>query len=117
MDLCDKELELNEQFIVMETGGMKGLRKEMLKPELHTYLKKGFKINNIQSEYGMTELLSQAYSLQNGLFQNPPWMKFLIREINAFDPSKTLGEVLAQAPEAGSTKTIGSVVTITVNKN
>lgn len=82
MDLCDKELELSEQFIVMETGGMKGSRKEMLKPELHKYLKKGFKINNIQSEYGMTELLSQAYSLQNGLFQNPPWMKFLIREID-----------------------------------
>lgn len=86
MDLCDKEIELSEQFIVMETGGMKGLRKEMLKSELHKYLKKGFKINNIHSEYGMTELLSQAYSLQNGLFQTPPWMKFLIREID--DPLK-----------------------------
>lgn len=82
MDLCDKAITLNENFVVMETGGMKGTRKELLKPELHTYLKNGFKINNIHSEYGMTELLSQAYSTGNGLFQTPPWMRFLIREVD-----------------------------------
>lgn len=82
LDLCDKELALNENFIVMETGGMKGTRKELLKPELHAYLKKGFQINTIHSEYGMTELLSQAYSKQDGLFQSPPWMRCLTREVN-----------------------------------
>lgn len=86
MDLRDKGIELNENFIVMETGGMKGTRKELLKSELHAYLRTGFKINNIHSEYGMTELLSQAYSLGNEEFVSPPWMKFLIREVN--DPLK-----------------------------
>ncbi|MEO6301761.1 MAG: acyl transferase [Bacteroidia bacterium] len=86
MDLCDIGISLTDNFIVMETGGMKGTRKEMLKPELHTYLKNGLKINNIHSEYGMTELLSQAYSLENTEFSSPPWMKFLIRETD--DPLK-----------------------------
>lgn len=81
MDLADLNIELDEHFIVMETGGMKGTRKELLKEELHAYLKKGFKIKNIHSEYGMTELLSQAYSLGEGKFQTPAWMKFLIREV------------------------------------
>lgn len=82
MDLCDKHISLNENFIVMETGGMKGRRKELLKPELHGYLKNGFQINPIHSEYGMTELLSQAYSTGNGVFQSPPWLKFLVREVD-----------------------------------
>ncbi|MBL7921294.1 MAG: acyl transferase [Bacteroidia bacterium] len=86
MDLCDKGIHLGENFIVMETGGMKGTREELLKPELHSYLKSGFKINIIHSEYGMTELLSQAYSLGNEEFLAPPWMKFLIREVD--DPLK-----------------------------
>jgi phenylacetate-coenzyme A ligase PaaK-like adenylate-forming protein len=86
MDLCDRNIYLNESFTVIETGGMKGTRKELLKPELHAYLKNGFKINSIHSEYGMTELLSQAYSLANGEFESPPWMRFLIREIE--DPLK-----------------------------
>ncbi len=80
MDLADK-IKLNQNFIVMETGGMKGKRKEILKEELHNYLKKGFEINNIHSEYGMTELLSQAYSKGTGKFECPPWMRILIREI------------------------------------
>ena len=66
--------------IVMETGGMKGRRKEMVRAELHEELKKGFGVSEIHSEYGMTELLSQAYSKGNGLFQCPPWMKVLIRD-------------------------------------
>jgi len=80
MDLA-KKIKLNENFIVMETGGMKGKRKELLKEELHDFLKKGFDIKNVHSEYGMTELLSQAYSIGNGKFNAPPWMRFLIREI------------------------------------
>ena len=68
----------------METGGMKGRRKEMLKEELHAILKEKLKIKTITSEYGMTELLSQGYSLENGLFQNPPWMRILTRD--ASDP-------------------------------
>jgi serine/threonine-protein kinase len=62
----------------------------------------------VPSLVGLTEIGAKTVLTQAG---------FLIREINAFDPSKTLGEVLAQAPEAGATKTIGSVVTITINKN
>ncbi|WP_317896585.1 LuxE/PaaK family acyltransferase [Aurantibacillus circumpalustris] len=86
MDLCSHNLQLTDSFIVMETGGMKGARKEMLKPELHAFLKKGFKGNTIHSEYGMTELLSQAYSKKNGLFEAPPWMRFYTREVD--DPLK-----------------------------
>ena len=68
--------------IVMETGGMKGQRKEMVKSELHEKLKIGFGVSKIHSEYGMTELLSQAYSNGEGIFESPPWMKVIIRDIN-----------------------------------
>lgn len=66
--------------IVMETGGMKGRRKEMIREELHSVLRKSFKIDSIHSEYGMTELLSQAYSQGGGIYNTPPWMKILIRD-------------------------------------
>ena len=66
--------------IVMETGGMKGRRKEMIRGELHAILKNAFKVKKIHSEYGMTELLSQAYSHGDGIFHCPPWMKVLIRD-------------------------------------
>jgi phenylacetate-coenzyme A ligase PaaK-like adenylate-forming protein len=82
LDLCELDVELNGDFIVMETGGMKGRRKEMIKEELHKVLKKGLGVDKIHSEYGMTELLSQAYSKENGIFENPPWMRFLIRDID-----------------------------------
>lgn len=82
LDLADLNIELTDNFIVMETGGMKGRRKEMLKEELQLTLKEKFKVFAIHSEYGMTELLSQAYSKQNGIFECPPWMKILIREVN-----------------------------------
>ena len=65
---------------IMETGGMKGRRKEMIREELHASLKKAFSVANIHSEYGMTELLSQAYSQGNGVFTPPPWMKVLTRD-------------------------------------
>ncbi|MCZ4244659.1 acyl transferase [Pedobacter sp. HCMS5-2] len=69
-------------LIVMETGGMKGKRKEMVREELHNQLTKGFGIKSIHSEYGMTELLSQAYSLGDGIFNCPNWMQVLIRDTN-----------------------------------
>ncbi|MGV6860717.1 MAG: LuxE/PaaK family acyltransferase [Putridiphycobacter sp.] len=68
--------------IVMETGGMKGRRKEMPKKDLHNVLKQGFNVSQIHSEYGMTELLSQAYAIDDGKFKTPRWMKILIREYN-----------------------------------
>ncbi|NSW45668.1 MAG: acyl transferase [Bacteroidales bacterium] len=70
-----------ENLIVMETGGMKGKRPEMVRQELHTFLIKALNVTNIHSEYGMTELLSQAYSKREGLFRTPPWMKVLIRDV------------------------------------
>lgn len=82
LDLADMGIELTGDFIVMETGGMKGRRKELLKEELHQYLKQKLSISSIHSEYGMTELLSQAYSKQEGMFQCSPWMKVLIRDMN-----------------------------------
>ncbi|AJR02627.1 LuxE/PaaK family acyltransferase [Siansivirga zeaxanthinifaciens] len=66
--------------IIMETGGMKGRRKELIREELHAQLKVGFGVNTIHSEYGMTELLSQAYSQGNGIFKCPDWMRVLVRD-------------------------------------
>jgi len=70
------------ELIIMETGGMKGRRKEMIREEIHALLCEKFKVPKIHSEYGMTELLSQGYSLGDGIFQTPPWMRILIRETN-----------------------------------
>lgn len=81
IDLCDLQPQLGEHCIVMETGGMKGRRAEWTKKQLHEYLKKGFGTESIHSEYGMTELLSQAYSKGGNQFQCPPWMRVFIREI------------------------------------
>ena len=82
-------LDFAEQFplqlkhtVIIETGGMKGRRKEMIREDLHATLKKAFGIENIHSEYGMTELLSQAYSKGNGRFYAPSWMKVAACEIN-----------------------------------
>ncbi len=66
--------------IFMETGGMKGRRKEIIRRELHEILKSSFNLSSVHSEYGMTELLSQAYSYGDGVFYTPPWMKILIRD-------------------------------------
>lgn len=80
-------LDLAEQFpmplkstIIMETGGMKGRRKELIREELHLILTKAFGVQTIHSEYGMTELLSQGYSQGHGIFRSPPWMKILTRD-------------------------------------
>ena len=69
-----------KNLIVIETGGMKGKNKEISRDELHVKLKKCFGTNNIHSEYGMTELFSQGYSIKNGVFENPPWMKLFVRD-------------------------------------
>lgn len=93
LDLAEKLSPHSIKFpnlIVMETGGMKGKRKEMVREELHSILCNGFGVNAIHSEYGMTELLSQAYSKGNGIFECPPWMKILIRDAN--DPFTILPE-------------------------
>lgn len=74
--------------IIMETGGMKGRREELTRPEVHRILSNAFKLSNIHSEYGMTELLSQAYSKGNGIFQCVPWMKVLMRDI--YDPMEVI---------------------------
>ncbi|WP_347923870.1 acyl transferase [Pontimicrobium sp. SW4] len=80
LDFVEKyQLKLNNT-IIMETGGMKGKRKELIRIELHDVLKQGFGVDNIHSEYGMTELLSQAYSKGNSLFKPPPWMIVLTRD-------------------------------------
>jgi len=76
------------ELIVMETGGMKGKRKEMVREELHEQLTRGFGVKTIHSEYGMTELLSQAYALGEGIFTCPGWMQVLIRDTN--DPLSLL---------------------------
>lgn len=80
-------LDLAEQFplplrncIIMETGGMKGRRREMIRAEVHDRLKTAFQVANIHSEYGMTELLSQGYSAGDGIFNSPPWLRVLLRD-------------------------------------
>lgn len=83
LDLAEHgNLQLAQNDIVMETGGMKGRRKEMIREEVHKILSEAFKVEVIHSEYGMTELLSQAYSKGNGIFSTPAWMKILIRQDN-----------------------------------
>ena len=80
LDLIEKKSFQLQNTIIMETGGMKGKRKEMIREELHEQLCQGFGVTAIHSEYGMTELLSQAYSLGNGIFECPSWMQILIRD-------------------------------------
>ncbi len=79
LDLIEKHTFQLKNTIIMETGGMKGRRKEIIRAELHELLKNGFGVSKIHSEYGMTELLSQSYSNGNGVFKTPNWMKILIR--------------------------------------
>ncbi len=88
LDFADEfPMEL-KNTIVMETGGMKGRREEMIREEVHSHIKKAFSLDRVHSEYGMTELLSQAYSSGKGLFSCPPWMKVSIRD--AYDPMTTM---------------------------
>jgi len=95
LDLIEKQQFNLRNTIIMETGGMKGRRKEMIREELHAALCNGFGVAAIHSEYGMTELLSQAYSLGNGIFECPPWMHIAIRDtedaLTAISDGKTGG--------------------------
>ncbi|PKP53437.1 MAG: acyl transferase [Bacteroidetes bacterium HGW-Bacteroidetes-1] len=90
LDLVHTYPMLFPDLIVMETGGMKGRRREMIREEVHAVLSKGLGVEKVHSEYGMTELLSQAYSNGDGLFHTPPWMRILIRDTN--DPLSFLPE-------------------------
>lgn len=81
LDLAEKKIDVSQAHII-ETGGMKGRRKEITKEALHAQLRKGLNVPFVSSEYGMTELLSQAYSNHSGLFSTPPWMKIICRETN-----------------------------------
>ncbi|MGH1387598.1 acyl transferase [Kordia sp.] len=80
LDLIETTQFNLKHTIIMETGGMKGRRKEMIRTELHQQLCEGFGVAEIHSEYGMTELLSQGYSKGNGIFETPPWMKLFTRD-------------------------------------
>jgi len=88
LDLAEQHQIDLSKVIIMETGGMKGRRKELTRTELHGIYKTSFNATEIHSEYGMTELLSQAYSKGEGIFETPPWMKIIIRDVN--DPFTTL---------------------------
>ena len=85
LDLTESKNLNFENTIIIETGGMKGRRREMIKKELHETLKERTGLKKIHSEYGMTELLSQAYSKRDGIFSCPNWMRVYIRDIN--DPN------------------------------
>ena len=95
LDLVEAHQLNLKHTTIMETGGMKGRRKEIIRQELHQILQNGFKVNQIHSEYGMTELLSQAYSKGHGIFECPPWMKILTRDtedaLTIQPPNKTGG--------------------------
>lgn len=90
LDIAEMFSEDLSGVIIMETGGMKGRRKEITRGELHDILKKSFNVDSVHSEYGMTELLSQAYSKENGIFHSPPWMKILLRD--PLDPLSLITE-------------------------
>lgn len=95
LDLIEMRKFQLKNTIIMETGGMKGKRKELIREDLHQQLCHGFGVEAIHSEYGMTELLSQAYSFGDGIFECPPWMQVLIRDtedaLSYVDSGKTGG--------------------------
>ncbi|HEY4205647.1 MAG TPA: acyl transferase [Puia sp.] len=80
LDFAERYPMRLENTIVMETGGMKGRRKEVTRPELHAFLRERLGVKAVHAEYGMTELLSQAYSAGGGVFEAPPWMRMLVRK-------------------------------------
>ena len=95
LDLIENEEFELKNTLIMETGGMKGRRKEIVREELHKILCSGFGVEKIHSEYGMTELLSQGYSKGNGIFECPPWMKVFTRDtddaLSVLDSEQTGG--------------------------
>ena len=121
LDLVESYQFNLKNTIIMETGGMKGRRQELIREELHKQLKDGFGVQNIHSEYGMTELLSQAYSKGNGVFNSPNWMKILTRDtedalsINSFE--KTGGINIIDLANINSCSFIATQDLGRVNKN
>ena len=103
LDFAEKYSLKLKYTTIMETGGMKGKREEITREEVHQVLENKLGVNTIHSEYGMTELLSQAYSKGKGIFQTPPWMQVLIREHN--DP-------FAITDAASCTKTVSGLINI-----
>lgn len=99
LDFAEKYSMKLENTVVMETGGMKGRREELTRGEVHEFLQKKLGIKVVHSEYGMTELLSQAYSKEKGLFHCPPWMKVLTREYN--DPFAITSKPKTERPVNG----------------
>ncbi len=103
LDFAEKySMDLDHTWL-METGGMKGKREEITREEVHKILKQRLNVKTVHSEYGMTELLSQAYSRGNGLFHCPPWMKILVREHN--DP-------FSITENTGATKSVTGLLNI-----
>ena len=90
LDLAAQYPQRLKHTLIIETGGMKGKRKELLKEEIHQLLQEAFLTKHIHSEYGMTELLSQAYSKGKNIFKPPPWMKIIVRDVN--DPLTIMGD-------------------------
>ena len=82
LDFAEKHAFPLQHTVLMETGGMKGRRDELIREEVHDRLRNAFSLDHIHSEYGMTELLSQAYAKYDGLFTAPPWMKVMVRDVN-----------------------------------
>ncbi len=80
LDFVEKYTMKLKYTVIMETGGMKGRRKEIIRNEIHKKIQDSLGVKKVHSEYGMTELLSQAYSIGDGLFKCPPWMKILLRQ-------------------------------------
>jgi phenylacetate-coenzyme A ligase PaaK-like adenylate-forming protein len=99
MDFAEKHSLQLKHTTVMETGGMKGRRTEIIREEVHEFLKNKLGVQQIHSEYGMTELFSQAYSRGKGIFQCPPWMKVMVREEN--DPFEITSERGIQKSSTG----------------
>ena len=99
LDFAEKYSMKLEKTVMMETGGMKGKREEMTRPEVHDILKNKFSLKQVHSEYGMTELLSQAYSKGDGFFRSAPWMKVLLREYN--DPFSIISTSPTEKPVNG----------------
>lgn len=110
--LSNELKKIKEKLILVETGGMKGLRKEMVREEVHAILTKAFGLNVIHSEYGMTELLSQAYSSGEGKFQSPTTMRILLREVNdpfSYLPFQAIGTASHKHRERSKTGAVNVV--------
>ena len=111
LDFAEAYPQQLEHTIVMETGGMKGRRREMTRAEVHGLLKKGLGVNEVHSEYGMTELLSQAYSKGDGRFVCPPWMRVLVRDEEDPKAIRTSGRGLLQIIDLANLYSVSFIAT------